>query len=46
MTSNVRWHNDNSIIYLSIFIQRKMEGPCAWPMLYLEINGNDDDIYQ
>ena len=20
-----------------------MERPCAWPMLYLEINGNDDD---
>ena len=24
--------------------QRKMERPCAWPMLYLEINGNDDDV--
>ncbi len=23
--------------------KEKMEGPCAWPMLYLEINGNDDD---
>ncbi len=20
-----------------------MERPCAWPTLYLEINGNDDD---
>ncbi len=22
-----------------------MERPCAWPTLYLEINGNDDDEY-
>ncbi len=28
----------------SCCFQRKMEGPCAWPMLYLEINGNDDDL--
>ena len=21
-----------------------MERPCAWPTLYLEINGNDDDF--
>ena len=21
-----------------------MERPCAWPTLYLEINGNDDDM--
>ena len=21
----------------------KKNGPCAWPLLYLEINGNDDD---
>ena len=27
----------------SCCFQRKMERPCAWPTLYFEINGNDDD---
>ena len=27
----------------SCCFQRKMERPCAWPALYLEINGNDDE---
>ena len=26
-----------------LLLPKKMERPCAWPMLYLEINGNDND---
>ena len=29
---------------LQLLLPKKMERTCAWPTLYLEINGNDDDF--
>ena len=36
--------NKLSVKPQQLLLPKKMERPCVWPTLYLEINGNDEDI--